>query len=639
MRQFGRPLLTKLSLIPAMLIWICFSSAIAQENGGPADALPVDQEAQTSAVESDAAATKLRKLWKAYLEAKAMGEDTEAVFEQFVAWRSTYNAEVFEAAAYLFLEEGGRDFQLAKVTGDYSVSRREFHHARDMNPYLWPAYAGLARVNLAEGKYQGFINLDLRGLLQAFSFRNAYFMMDALIWFLKNISWVVVILLTLFACVLTVKYARPCYTTTLHLFEHYEWSPLSCHLFTILLLVWPLALGVNFYLTAGFYLMLFFPFYSSAERKLTAVFLLMGLLLPLCSLGVVYVNDARANPLLKNHLAYFFDGDVDNHIARLTQNPGSAEWKGYSLVTVGLLQLSKGDTLGALKSFEAVPSNSKHSALAEVNKGNIQFQSKEYQSAISHYEKALQIDPSLSVPSFNLGVVAAERGEHDKAETYKAQAAAKDKRIAQMIRYASVLPGVVLPAQPDYEARIFAALKGEGSVTFQEQVKKPAFYVPVGTLILILLLALIHVSMRNGSLLARICQKCGRVFYQSDSPKVGWCSQCVNLYVRNEDLPSEAKNMKYDEVKSFNKQKRMVMTITQLLAPGSKNLLQNHTVSGALILFVWVVLLVFTFSPVTSITHAFMTYLPGPPLVYWFWVAVCGVFWILFGLRPIWQED
>ncbi len=377
MRQFGRPLLTKLSLIPAMLIWICFSSAIAQENGGPADALPVDQEAQTSAVESDAAATKLRKLWKAYLEAKAMGEDTEAVFEQFVAWRSTYNAEVFEAAAYLFLEEGGRDFQLAKVTGDYSVSRREFHHARDMNPYLWPAYAGLARVNLAEGKYQGFINLDLRGVLQAFSFRNAYFMMDALIWFLKNISWVVVILLTLFACVLTVKYARPCYTTTLHLFEHYEWSPLSCHLFTILLLVWPLALGVNFYLTASFYLMLFFPFYSSAERKLTAVFLLMGLLLPLCSLGVVYVNDARANPLLKNHLAYFFDGDVDNHIARLTQNPGGAEWKGYSLVTVGLLQLSKGDTLGALKSFEAVPSNSKHSALAEVNKGNIQFQSKE----------------------------------------------------------------------------------------------------------------------------------------------------------------------------------------------------------------------------------------------------------------------
>ena len=645
MPQIDKPLPKCIRLLSILFVWFFSCTAIsAQENSTHSTAATPSLEEgleQTSInpLEYDVSATRLNQLWRSYLEAKALGGDEEAAFEKFVEWRSTYSAEIFEAAAYLFLEEGMRELALARSTGDFTATRREFHHARDMNPYLWPAYAGLAHVNLAEGKYQGFMNLDIKGFTQAFSFHNTYFIMDFFIWLIKNISWIIMIALAMLACILVVKYSRPCYTTTLNVFEQNEMSQLTSHLFTIILLIWPLALGFNFYITAALYLLIFFPFFNSAERKIVALFMLAGVLLPLANLALDNVNHARSNPLLKSHLAHFFDGDADRRIATLSQNSGSDQWEDYSAVTIGLLRLAGGDTLGGLEAFESVPANSKLLALAEVNKGNVQFESKEYQGAIDHYNKALEVDPTQGEALYNLGVVSAERGDHNKAENFKAQAARNDEKIREIIRFGSVMPGVVLPAHPDYVGRFLSELKKGPTPDLAQRLKQPVYYLPFAIIFAILVSAMIHGYMRNPSLLAKTCRKCGRVYYQSDSPKVGWCSQCVNLYVRKEDLPSEAKNRKFDEVKAFNKQKRMVIAVTQVLAPGSKKLLGEEAFGGGLVLFFWVVLLVFSVSPITHIAHPFMDYLPGLPLISWVWMGITSVFWIIFGLRPIWQED
>jgi len=127
--------------------------------------------------------SQLMDSWDRYLEAKRQKDDysRKTAFSEIQNQRQEASGTAFEQASLLFLDEGYRELDL----GDFENARAEFLNAAQLNPFLWPAYDGLARVKLQRDKdYRYYVSLSLKGIRSAFRFENTAFVLDALTWLL-----------------------------------------------------------------------------------------------------------------------------------------------------------------------------------------------------------------------------------------------------------------------------------------------------------------------------------------------------------------------------------------------------------------------------------------------------------------------
>lgn len=581
---------------------------------------------------------KLGTLWESYLQAKVIGDENarKATFDAFRTLKETAPGEIFEPAGDLFLEEGFKDLRSRR----YDNARREFLNAAEMNPHLWPAFNGLARIKKdRDGDFWKYLDLNRKGLLTAFKLKNSFFVLGALVWFLRNLYWVLMLSMTLFTLILCFKYLRPFHATLVHSWEHRGATKPYAKAFAFVVLLLPPLLGFNYYLCAFLYLVLFFPFFDERERFAATMVFLSSILLTFLTLVLSNINYARSNPLLKAHLLQFLHGNYDQQIEFLKEYPGNGELQNRSLFTIGTLFKAKGDYRGAMDIFQQVPSRSKFWPLAQVNRGNIEFMAQEYQKARESYKKALERNPDLGKALYNLSLVSAKLGHHDEAESYRNQAAQKNPGIKSRIAlYEGLGGGTVLDALPGYRERMAQAVMGGGNPISANWFRKKEFLIPLLLGLALLMAATIHARMRNPLLLARGCEKCGRMYFPNDSPNSVWCSQCVNLYIKKDDLPSSAKMKKHEEVSAYNKRQHLTVTLLQIFFPGSKKTLQGSALAGMMGLLVWTLLLVFTISPITDISYPFMRYIKED-LFRYLTMSIALVYWITFGILPIWQED
>jgi len=581
---------------------------------------------------------KLGGLWNDYLQAKYTGDATAQAkaFVDIENLKGLSSGDIFEKAAYLFLEEGFRDLAQDR----YDAARREFLNAAALNQYLWPAYSGLARVKLERKEpFKQYLTLHFKGFRSAFRMNNAFFILDALVWFLENILWVLMISFISFVVLLCVKYIRPAYYTSVGMFEEFGLAHLFAHLLAITLFLLPFLLGVNVFLVTALYIVLFIPFFELRERYAAYLLFLVPVAIPFLSMLLGNINNARSNPLLRAHLSQYFDGEPDSLIHYLQTNQVDGEFANLSLLSIGRLQKTKGEMSEALIVYEQIPQSSRYWSMAQVNIGNIQYQRKEYQDALATYQAVLDRDPDFCLATYNFGVVRGQQGDLVEAESKKREAANKCKDIRDKLALFDVGTSIVIDAEPDPVRRFYQAIGGESGPSPALWLTNPTVFMPIAIAMGILGLAMFHLRFRNTHLLARICEKCGRVFFQSDSPEGEWCSQCVNLYIRKDDLPSEAKIKKHEEVTQFNRKNRVITTVFQVVLPGSKRIMGGNAIGGMLTLVVWVLLVVFCISPVTQITYPFMMYVEGPALTTLINIGIALVYWTIFGLRPLWQED
>ncbi len=172
-----------------------------------------------------------------------------------------------------------------------------------------------------------------------------------------------------------------------------------------------------------------------------------------------------------------------------------------------------------------------------------------------------------------------------------------------------------------------------------DKITSPLMLAPCIFVIATILLSVGHARLRNPRLIAKTCEKCGTSFFISESPNQEWCSQCVNLYIHKDDLPSESKLKKYAEVKKYKSWNRRIQLILQLLLPGSKSILQSSPWIGWITLTFWIFLLVFCFYPVKDLPYPYLNYLNDYLIFYVFIWGSTLFYWIIFGLRAIWKED
>lgn len=133
------------NIVFTVLFLLSTVQCLYAQNGSGEPSGEVDEE--ISAVLSYEA--QLGAIWTRYEEAKAANDENamDRAHEEFKRIRRATSAEIFETAAYLFLDEGYKEFSV----GNYDTARKEFAKAAELNPYLWPAYKGLGEIKREQG--------------------------------------------------------------------------------------------------------------------------------------------------------------------------------------------------------------------------------------------------------------------------------------------------------------------------------------------------------------------------------------------------------------------------------------------------------------------------------------------------------
>lgn len=605
----------------------------------------LDPPEDTSDVEATAASPAgksedvLASWWRDYQLAKQNSdvEGQERAYQNFRDLKQTDQSEIFELGSYLFLREGFADLERQR----FNAARKEFHQALELNPYLWPARMGLANIKREkDGDYGRFIHLNYEGLIRAFNPKNTYFVFDGALWLYSNVLRVFYAIFLSLVLLFGVKYCRSFYATTVAAFEHRGMKPLYAELATMAVIVFPLVLGLNIVLAAGLFLALLFPFLEGREKHIGVVALLGWLLVPLTLLMMTHVFRGKTNPILAAHLSQYYQGDHAAQIERLTQLVNDGELKNRSKMLLGKHYKASGQLLEAVDAYESVPRSSDYYRLAQVNRGNLHVLAKEYQQAIKLYKSVTGENVAAGLALYNLSVVKAILGNHEESESYRSQALAKSPKLGdQMGLFENVDERFLIDGEPDPVARVGDALLGKGNPIYQGWYSRPDFLFMGLAGLALLFLGWLCIRVRNMRAQAKPCMKCGMTFFISDSPNGDWCTQCVSLYIRKEDLPSDAKIKKSEQVQRYTKVKRYVYNGFQLILPGAKQIFRGQPGAGFITMCAWLILVVMCLYPITRMNHAFMHYFDWPSFWLYLTLGVTTVYWLIFGLRGIWQED
>ncbi len=578
---------------------------------------------ETSGFES-----RLSKLWQRYMDAHEAG-DAAAADAAFQEIRSASNssAEIFELGGYLFLQQGIQ----AADNNNSAQARQHFLHAITLNPYLWPAFEELGKLKSDDPV--GRLRVSLKGLFTSLDATNAWFFLDVLNWLLTQFSRILMVLVVVFALILCGKYARQFYASSLNSFEERHIHGFFAQLLTILIASLPLLLGFNVFLVACAYLVLFFPLFDGRERLASLFVAVAVLVLPLLGHYSANVQWARVNPVLHAHLSQFVRGNLAEHLDAFERNAADSDSRDLTTLIIGLMKKSNGDLREALATFETIKSSSLWGDHALVNSGNIRFMAREYQDALDSYGRIGENSPVYALARYNLSLVKSKQGNHNESENLRREAIAIDPKIDDRAHKEGA--SHALDALPDSSKLLWKAI----SASQAPADLKKSFLPHLGLFAGLVALALLHARSRNARLIAKSCEKCGRLYLPSDSPESEWCSQCVTLYMKKDDLPSEAKMRKHDEVARFGRRRRRLIGFLQIVAPGSKKLVSGNAINGLFTLGLWISLLFFCIVPINSIGHFTMRFLQGPVILTWIVLAVTFVYWVIFGLRPIVKES
>ncbi len=586
-----------------------------------------EDELDVASNEASGFELRLNKLWQRYLDACQSGDAAAAASAvSGIRAASDSSAEIFELGGYLFLEQG----ILAAKRGDVEQARKDFHNAIDLNPFLWPAYEELGKLKDPVNR----LRLSLKGMFNSLDSTNAWLFLDILDWVLTLLQRILMILIVVFTVILCGKYARQFYASSLNAFEERHVHGFYARLLSILICCLPFLLGFNIFLVACAYLVLFYPLFEARERLASLVAASGILLLPVLAHYSANVQWARVNPALHAHLSQFVRGNLVEHLAAFEKNSIDSASRDLTTLIIGLMEKSNGDLRKGLATFETIPSSSPWADHALVNSGNIRFMAREYQDAMEAYKRIGSSSPVFALAQYDLSLVMSKQGFHDEAGTLRRKAIALDPKLA--VRSNKEGSAHVLDALPDYHKLLWQAILEPGEKTGS---LANTLIPHLGLFAALCLLALLHARSRNARLFTKSCDKCGRLYLQSDSPESEWCSQCVTLYMKKDDLPSEAKMRKHDEVARFSRRRRRLLGLLQLLAPGAKKLVNGNALSGLFTLALWLTLLLLILVPINSVGHFSMRFLQTPVVLTWILIFITAVYWLIFGLRPIAKES
>jgi tetratricopeptide (TPR) repeat protein len=374
-----------------------------------------------------------------------------------------------------------------------------------------------------------------------------------------------------------------------------RWGGVPILPLAILLAALPVALGLGPGWIVLYWGVLVFPYALPSERTLLAVeFVALGLVTPTLAL-VSRENVIERSPL------YVAAMDLDERREDASAEDGLRQASGVFAEDVdvwfllGMYADRAGDSDRAISSYDRAIIADPRDYRPFLNRGNVHFQEGDFLEAIRDYEAASQRSPSLPEIYYNISLA---RGE---AYDFPGQAAAIAK--ARAISDKDVVAWTERPTLNRVVAAGYPLSRARMKIEQWNQQPKsrrlPGHAPPIQIVSLFfspLALgpwvalggALALASWRERRSLAIECARCGSPvcdFCRRFGDHPLYCTTCVRLHVRKENLGIQAHVAQSQEMRRRVSARDRLCHAFSLLVPGTHKLFTERTFAGAVLLF------------------------------------------------------
>jgi tetratricopeptide (TPR) repeat protein len=341
-----------------------------------------------------------------------------------------------------------------------------------------------------------------------------------------------------------------------------------------------------------YWLAIFFPYATVAERVAVSVLLVLVALLPTIS----DYNASRVagidNPIVMAALSSQNQAYQPEALRRLQELIAVAPDHPVLHLLAGNMQSFEGNDDQAQQHYNRAVELRPTYAGAHVNLGNLMFLNNEFQAAMTEYEKAQRADPKLALAFYNHSVASGETYKFDQ-QTQMLENARKVNR-AFVERVARVAPPQkVLMYSPSIDeawrvsretAQRPAARALFGNYASFDLVRSAVNPLTIGAIVSLLLAILLWLRRRRTGL-ANACIKCGRTFCprcKSARESTTYCTQCIHIYLKRDGVSIDTKRKKLEEVTSHQTGMTRRNRLFATFLPGAAQMLEGHVVTGTI---------------------------------------------------------
>jgi len=375
--------------------------------------------------------------------------------------------------------------------------------------------------------------------------------------------------------------------------------------FAFALLFLPLFLWLGPLWLVLYWLVLFFPYSSNTERVLTGLsFLLLAAIPPMLSWNASRMAGVDS-PIVAAALATEGRSYDPGAIRRLRELQNVVPADPSIHLLIGNLELQDGNEQEAnIQYRKAVEVNDKFAG-AWLNLGNLHFLNNDFGAAITNYEKAQGLDPSMAIAYYNHSVANGETYKFDEQGRNLAQAKKYDRSLIDSLTSAPTPQKIAMYELPvadawtisDKIAKQPAAREVFGNFASFDpgtSLKNP---ITMGALLGALAAAALA-FMKKRSNVAGECIKCGRTFCfrcKSSRDSSTYCTQCIHIYLKRDGVSLDTKKAKLEEVQEFQSASMRIRKIVSSFLPGASQMMEGNTFRGLLPLSLFLFLLWFAF--------------------------------------------
>jgi Tfp pilus assembly protein PilF len=345
-----------------------------------------------------------------------------------------------------------------------------------------------------------------------------------------------------------------------------------------------------------YWLAIFFGYASIAERMAIVVLLLLVALMPVALDHAAHSAAAVDSPVVMAAIASETQAYDPEALRRLQELVSVVPDHPMLHVLIGNLQVFENlDDLAGLHYRRAIELRPRYAG-AHVNLGNLLAFNNEWSAAITEYEKAQAAAPDLVTAFYNHSVAAGETYNYRlQGEMLERARSIDGSFVDRHTREKNQQQKLVMYSPPISEAwavtaqmaRRPAARNLFGNYSSFDPLQAALNPVTLGALVALLLAAGLWIFRRRSGF-ANACIKCGRTFChrcKSSRESTTYCTQCIHIYLKRDGVSLDTKRRKLEEVSDHHAGMTRRNKLFATFLPGSGQLLEGRTASGAIGLF------------------------------------------------------
>jgi tetratricopeptide (TPR) repeat protein len=341
-----------------------------------------------------------------------------------------------------------------------------------------------------------------------------------------------------------------------------------------------------------YWLAIFFPYGSAAERIAVAVLLILVALLPVVADYTAAHVAGVDSPVVMAALSSANQAYQPEALRRLQELLAVVSDDPVLHLLAGNMQSFEGNEEQAQQHYNRAVELRPTYAGAHVNLGNLLFMNNEYQAAMTEYAKAQQADPKLAEAFYNHSVASGDTYKFDQQAQMLESARKANRAFVERVTRTPTPQKVVMYSPGVDEAWDITAKLSKrndarqlfGNYATFDPVRSAANPLTIGA-IASLLLALLLWLRRRRTGLANACIKCGRTFCprcKSARESSTYCTQCIHIYLKRDGVSIDTKRKKLEEVTSHQTGMTRRNKLFATFLPGSAQMMEGRVVAGVL---------------------------------------------------------